>query len=183
MKKFLLIPAFAVGLMLAGCPAPSAQPVTPVKQSQEQKAARAANSIQFNENAEIDNIKNRLELTSKVGLLGYVALVNRVGQVVMYTPVRGKITSGSKRLTSPDKRVPCDKGEWNGDCFIQAPSDEGTFGHSNPYVFFWTTQGQYIQTSMDYVYSDVPLVLAEKPLLMLPQPTDTTSSVPASPPK
>jgi len=110
-------------------------------------------------NGEIDNIANRLTLTGDPNLLGHIAIVNKVGQVVLYTTIKGKITSGSKRLTNPSA---C--GANIGDC----PNDEGTYGSSNPYVFFWTTQGQYIQTSMDYIYSDKPLRLDEKPLMAIP---------------
>ena len=73
------------------------------KNVQAEKAKAAANSIQFTENAEIDNIKKRLELTANPGLLGFVVLLNETGQPVMYTGVKGKITSGGKRLTEPDR--------------------------------------------------------------------------------
>jgi hypothetical protein len=109
-------------------------------------------------NSEQANIGDRLKLTSNPNLLGHIAIVNKVGQVVLYTTIKGKVTSGSKRLTNPTY---CST---NGEC----PSDEGTFGASNPYIFFWTTQGQYIQTSMDYIYSDKPLRVAEKPLMTVP---------------
>lgn len=133
--------------------------------AQAQKAKEAANAVRFDENAEIDNIRKRIELTSAPGLLGYVTLINRVGQAVMYTPVQGKITSGGKRLTPPQK-------EWsvmgNNNAMGPAPSDEGTWGESNPYVYFWTPGGQYFQTSLDYVYSDKPYRLKEVPLIELP---------------
>lgn len=181
MKRLLLIPALALGL--AACEDDSG---TPVKNQQAQKAAAAANSIHFTENAEIDNIKKRLELTSSPGLLGYVTLINRVGQTVLYTPVQGKITSGSKRLTPPDR---CDAGIstgknecWYGDGKVRAaPSDEGTWGSSNEYVFFWTPGGQYFQTSLDYVYSDKPYRLREEPLIDLSTATVVAPIAPAKP--
>jgi hypothetical protein len=159
-----IIAVGAAVLALAACDVPTQQ--TPTKTTQAQRAQQAANQVRFTENAEIDNIKARLELTANPGLLGYVALINGVGQVVLYTPVKGKITSGSKRLTKTYASVTCDKGEWNGDCIVDAPSDEGTYGSSNPYVYFWTPGGQYIQTSMEYVYSDKPFRLSEEPIMV-----------------
>jgi hypothetical protein len=163
MKKFAII--IIAGLALGGCE--DTQTPTPTKTTQSQRAAEAANSISFTENAEIDNIKKRLELTSKPGLLGYVTIINRVGQAMLFSPVKGKITSGSKRLTQPDRAWKGDRGEWNGHFIRKAPSDEGTWGSSNPYVYFWTPGGQYFQTSMDYIYSDKPYRLTEKPLIDL----------------
>lgn len=169
MKKSVLA-AFGllafIGLTAESC-IPQAAPAAPTKETQANKAAAASNALTFDENAEIDNIAKRIKLTAQPGLLGYVALVNRVGQVVMYSPVKGKLTSGGKRLTSPDKWFSCDGGEYSQDCKTEAPSDEGTFGQSNPYIFFWTPGDQYIQTSMDYIYSDKPFRTSEKPLLDL----------------
>lgn len=158
-------------IILTGCPGDE-EPAAKTKTTQAEKAAAAAESIQFTENAEIENIKRRVTLTSQPGLQGFVALVNKLGNIVMYTPVKGKITSGGKRLTPTFKKIRCDKGEWTGDCFVDAPSDEGTHGRSNPYIYFWTPGDQYIQTDMSYVYSDKPFRLKNKPLIMIGQQSD-----------
>lgn len=134
------------------------------KTVQSQKAAAAANSIQFTENAEIDNIKRRLELTANPGLLGYIVLLNETGQPVMYTGVRGKITSGSKRLTEPDRSNSWGSGRNN--VVRAAPSDEGTYGSSGEYIFFWTTADQYVQWNGKYLYSDKPFRLTTEPIVV-----------------
>lgn len=140
--------------LIAGCTAePDAKTV------QAQKAQDAANSITFSENAEIDNIKKRLTLTANPGLLGFIVLLNEMGQPVMYTGVKGKVTSGSKRLTKPYK--------WeNNTSHVDAPSDEGTFGQSGEYIYFWTPADQYIQWNGRYLYSDKPFRLSAPPLVV-----------------
>lgn len=144
----LLIPA----LFLAGCQ-------TDTKHIEAGKAAQAAKSIQFTENAEIDNIKHRLELTSKPSAIGYVLLVNQMGQPIKYDTVKGKITSSGKRLTRP-----FDYSTSYG--VITSPSDEGTWGSSDSYIYYWTTSGQYVQWSGAYLYSDQPLRI-EQPVLII----------------
>ncbi len=139
----------------------------PAKSVQAEKARAAANSIQFTENAEIDNIKKRLELTANPGLLGFVVLLNETGQPVMYTGVKGKITSGSKRLTRPDRSTT--EGAGTNNVVVQAPSDEGTYGNSGEYIFFWTPAGQYIQWNGKYLYSDKPFRLSTEPLVVAVQ--------------
>lgn len=166
MKRILiaaLAAAAMVGLMGNSCegtPRPTSN-----KDTQAEKARAAAETIRFTENAEIENIKRRLELTSQPGLIGYVTVINKVGQVVLYTPVMGKVTSGSKRLTRPFHFISCDKGANYGDCEVEAPSDEGTYGKSSDFVYFWTPGGQYFQTDLGYVYSDKPFRLDTKPLI------------------
>lgn len=130
--------ASVAALGLAGC---RLDETTPVKNDQAERARKAANSIRFTGNAEIENIKRRLELTSKPGLNGFVMLLNGMGQPVAYLSVRGKITSSGKRLTpsynyTTAARCSNDPMEVN-NCTANGPSDEGTYGSSDPYVFFW----------------------------------------------
>lgn len=167
MLKFMktLLAITLASLFLTACLPDESAPTK--KETQAEKARKAADAVTFTENAEIENIQRRLELTSAPGLLGYVALINRVGQVALYTPVKGKITSGGKRLTQPHQMVPGDGGQYTRDFVTPAPSDEGTWGSSNPYVYFWTPGDQYIQTSLEYVYSDKPFRLNEEPLMIL----------------
>lgn len=164
MRYLLFLPLLFILACEAG---PQIDPPTPAKKAQSQKAAEAANSIRFTENAEIDNIKKRLELTSQPGLLGFVILLNEMGQPVMYTTVKGKITSGSKRLTKPyDVDRDWDTGEWTGWKELPSASDEGTYGSSSEYIFFWTQSGQYLQWNGKYLYSDKPFRLTKKALVV-----------------
>ncbi len=168
MKKLLILLIIPVFLM--GCE-PEAKTT---KQTQSQKAQAAAESISFSENAEIENIKARLKLTSDPGLTGFILLMNEAGQPIMYAGVKGKITSGGKRLTAPFQ---CHYREGRAtpeDCshsseFAQqtvAPSDEGTWGRSNPYIYFWTATGQYVQWNGKYLYSDKPFRTKVAPLVI-----------------
>jgi len=163
MKTTITTIVCACLFVLAGCKDDSPQ----AKNVQANKAREAANSINFAENAEIDNIKKRLELTANPGLLGFVVLLNESGQPVMNLAVKGKITSGAKRLTRPDRVTA--EGPGTNNVVAQSPSDEGTYGHSGEYVFFWTTSGQYIQWNGKYLYSDKPFRLNIQPIVVSQQ--------------
>lgn len=168
MKKLLIL--LIVPLFLMACE-PQAKTT---KQTQSQKAKEAAASISFTENAEIENIKERLKLTSNPGLTGFILLMNEAGQPIMYTGVKGKITSGGKRLTSPvqswsyrrDGTKGAGIGGYDTGALGPAPSDEGTWGSSNPYIYFWTTTGQYVQWNGKYLYSDKPFRTKVEPLVI-----------------
>jgi hypothetical protein len=166
MKKFAFAVMMPLGFfLLTGCnenkPAP-----TPIKNEQAQRAAVAANSITFRENSEIDNIRRRLELTSNPQQLGYIILLNEMGQPIIYESVRGKVTSGGKRLTPPDRVLRHDTGPAFAFTVNQAPSDEGTFGSSGEYIFYWTMNGEYRQWNGKYIYSDQPMRLRVEPLVV-----------------
>lgn len=167
--NFLSFLAVAVlGFTLAACQ-PQAKAEPQAKQTQAQIAKEAANSIQFTGNSEIESIKHRIELTSKPGAIGYVILLNQSGQPIAYYGVKGKVTSGGKRLTAPFEVRQYSIGGTNGGAtYVQtpSPSDEGTWGQSGEYIFFTTTDGQYIQWSGQYLYSDKPLRLRVEPLVV-----------------
>ncbi len=170
MNKIAMIVALAATTALAAC---GPMPAPDVKSVQSQKAAEAANSIQFTENSEIENITRRLNLTSNPGQIGFVLLMNESGQPVMYMSVKGKITSGSKRLTRTEQSacIPTvdNDGNQTGTCSyekVSAPSDEGTYGSSGEYIYFWNTDGQYVQWNGKYLYSDKPFRTRIEPLVV-----------------
>ena len=157
----IMIAVAIIGIIAAiAIPALQAGSNPAAKQTQSQKAKEAAESINFTENAEIDNIKARLKLTSNPGLTGFILLMNEAGQPIMYTGVKGKVTSGGKRLTAPSTHKYYESPN------RPAPSDEGTWGSSNPYVYFWTATGQYIQWNGKYLYSDKPFRTKVAPLVI-----------------
>lgn len=149
-------------LTLAACDLDGAQTT---RGQQAEKSKQAAESIRFLENAEIDNVKKRLQLTADPGKLGFIVLLNQAGQPILYEGVKGKVTSGGKRLTEPDRA----SAAWGGGqntVVRNAPSDEGTWGHSGDYVFYWNVDGVYRQWSGGYLYTDQPIRLRIEPLVV-----------------
>lgn len=156
-----MIALSVIGVIAAGCDLD--QPKTN-KSVQSDKAAQAAASISYVENAEIDNIKKRLELTADPGKLGFILLLNQAGQPILYEGVKGKITSGGKRLTPPDRVATAGGGP---NPYVRAAaSDEGTWGSSSPYIFYWNTDGVYRQWDGGYLYSDQPIRTRIEPLVV-----------------
>lgn len=165
MRAIAILPAV---LLLAAC-----EPTAPTNRDlQSRKAQEAARAIQFSDNAEIENIRARVTLTANPGLLGFVLLMNEAGQPIMYEGVKGKITSGGKRLTPTTERrcVPSynSEGQRNGCDYasVPAPSDEGTHGSSGEYIFYWNQSGEYRQWNGKYLYADKPFRLRIEPLVI-----------------
>lgn len=156
----------AAAVVLAACE-PSAPPPPSNRTEQSRAAAEAAQSVRYSGNAEIANIRRRLELTSNPNLLGFIVLFNDAGQPIRYDAVRGKVTSGSKRLTEPDRLITAGNGNAGTNMAVrQAPSDEGTWGSSTPYIYYWTVNGEYVQWDGRYMYSTHPIRLRVEPLVI-----------------
>jgi hypothetical protein len=88
--------------------------------------------------------------------IGYVVLFNRGGAVVSQFVVEGKITSLNSYLT-PDYKV-----EWGANgatAQIPLPDIDGAYGANDSGIFFFTADGKYIETTLDYIYSDIPFAV------------------------
>lgn len=125
---------------------------------------------------ERENISKRLTTFDDPAKISYVYLVN-YGRVMAYYVVKGKITSGNKRLTNPKRAIDdcgnlinLDGGNgWgcaSATITVDAPELDGTYGTSADYIYFWTTDGTYVQWSGDYMLTDQPMQLATQPDLV-----------------
>jgi len=162
--KTKLLPIILLSTFTGACDRQPSQ-----KEIATQRGAEMAASVDVtSNNAEQKNIQLRLKLTSQPGLLGYIVLLNESGDPVLYTTVKGKITSSGKRLTQPWQRT------YEGRT-APAPSDEGTWGSSDPYIYFWDQGGRYHQWSGEYLYSDQPIRLTRDPLVAMDDVAQETS--------
>lgn len=125
------------------------------------------------------NIRDRLFEDNRPGSVKHLYVIApKSGQVLIYSTVKGKVTSGSKRI-SPSKTLgPYKCGKDNKDtCYdgftVQAGNtrvitaevlgDDGTYGSSAPYIYWWDARGGYHQhflTEGQIIrISDQPLVV------------------------
>lgn len=151
MKKALFAVTVLVAMILTGCidlntATPAASGVT--------KATAQVTVGADGLTIEQKNIKERLQEDNKPGSIKHLYVISAYsGQVIIYSTVRGKVTSGGKRLTPTTVG-----GGSNGysDHFEVAfgsrnmytqevLQDDGTYGHSGDYLYWWDTKGVYHQ--------------------------------------
>lgn len=81
--------------------------------------------------------------------IGYVVLFTESGDVVGQFTVDGKVTSLNSFLT-PDTTSPnSTDADWLADI-------DGSYGENDSGIFFFTTDGKYIEWTGIYLYSDIP---------------------------
>ena len=163
----LLIP-LCLGMMgNDGCDNPS----TPAKSaSGVQKTTVQVPTGPDGKTAEQRNIADRLGEDNKPGSIKHLYVISAYsGQVIIYSTVRGKVTSGRKRLT-PTSIVVGSSGDWKrpgfptnfGDAVTdEVLQDDGTYGHSMNYLYWWDTKDVYHQ---HYVSGGQILHISNQPL-------------------
>lgn len=103
---------------------------------------------------EQQNIRERLLMDNEVGSIKHLYVISAYsGQTIIYSTVRGKVTSSGKRL-SPTSIVVGASGEYRRPGFAagedkmvtdEVVQDDGTYGSSIPYLYWWDTKGVYHQ--------------------------------------
>lgn len=118
------------------------------------------------------NIADRLKEDNKPGAIKHLYVISSYsGQVLIYSTVRGKVTSGGKRLT------PTTINGSGGDVNYTIPveiggktryttevlQDDGAYGHSMNYLYWWDTKGvshqHYVSGGQILHISDQPLAV------------------------
>lgn len=88
------------------------------------------------------NASNRLLTDNKPGNIKHLYVVSSYsGQTIFYSTVKGKVTSSGKRLTNPKKI----DSQWQKPVVLPSIQDDGTYGSSIPYIYWWDVQGRYHQ--------------------------------------
>lgn len=118
------------------------------------------------------NIRDRLAMDNKPGSIKHLYIISAYsGQVILYSTVRGKVTSSGKRLT-PYSANDVTSSAGSTGFRVQLPDgssfhtsevlqDDGTYGESVPYIFWWDVQGRYHQ---QYISGDMMVHVSDQPI-------------------
>ena len=167
MKKLLFI--LISGLLLTSCVEPQQQ------QKSDSGVTKATTKIKTNPDGttvEQKNIIERLKRDNDIGSVKHLYVISSyTGDVLQYSTVKGKVTSGGKRL-SP-KTVSGGSGGLTGINYNsvniggvnyitdEVLDDGGAYGDSGNYLFWFDTQGNYHQY---YPSGGTYLEICDRPL-------------------
>lgn len=189
MKKYILGLFVAVVLIGAGCDLPveaaptannSYQNDTKTVEATQARVQKTVPIPNITTSAERKNIAERAKLFDNENKITYIYLVN-FGKVMSFFTVKGKVSSLNSYLTPSDKLVHADgttctrnrSDGYNGSpdawepCYtVSAPDIDGAYGENSNGIFFFTTEGAYVEWKGDYMVSDQPLKLTTQPELI-----------------
>lgn len=111
------------------------------------------------------NIAGRIDMDNQVSAIKHLYVISAYsGQVLIYSTVRGKVTSSGKRLT-PDHVEGANNFIFDiaGFRFYtnQVLGEDGTYGSSIEYLYWWDAKGVYHQ---HYVTGGQILHISDQPL-------------------
>jgi hypothetical protein len=69
--------------------------------------------------------------------------------------ILGKVSSSGSQIGPEEEIVK----RWSDGYVLDSAQDDGTYGDGDPGVFFFTTDGMMVETSLDYVIADRPIEL------------------------
>lgn len=104
----------------------------------------------------IEAQKERLSREDDPNAIRYVYLIN-YGQVFGYYVIKGGVADAGTQL-APEQEIIC---RYSGDSCqaVDSARDNGTYGGDDEGVFFITSDGTLIETTLDYIQSDAPIAI------------------------
>lgn len=150
-RFFASIAVVALLFLVVGCDVSREEPKSA---SGVQKANVQVQAQSSGMTTEQENIAGRIKEDNRPGSIKHLYVISAYsGQVIIYSTVKGKVTSSGKRLNPYEVTG---SGEYHGDHFEiniggqghrtkEVLQDDGTYGHSEPYIYWWDTKGIYHQ--------------------------------------
>jgi hypothetical protein len=159
MNRFLVV--LTCALFLVGCPRKKDSAPEPTAATGVKRAVAKVPVGSDGLTVEQRNVQGRLQMDNKPGSIKHLYVISAMsGQIVLYSTVKGKVTSSGKRLTPTSVAAGfANSGAHANRVWYGMPisiggqqhrtaeviQDDGTFGSSIPYLFWWDAQGRYHQ--------------------------------------
>jgi hypothetical protein len=106
---------------------------------------------------ERDNLIKRFKLQNDRTISFYMYLfIEGVADPIGYYQVN-KVSSVNSQLTNTEQLVRGDYGQYSGDFVLPSPAEDGSYGTNGDAVFGFTPEEIYIEHSLKYIVSTVPL--------------------------
>lgn len=153
MNKLIAVAALFVVATAESCDVRNPAPPTSVS-GVRQAAAGVVRTGSDGLTAEQRNIRQRIVEDNKPGAIKHLYVISAYsGQVLLYSTVRGKVTSGGKRLT-PETVFAGRSDSYSGIPIVvsgetqrtgEVIQDDGAYGSSMNYLYWWDERGVYHQ--------------------------------------
>jgi hypothetical protein len=169
-KAYLAIPLVLVMLMGNGCMNDAGTSGTTAKQEQALTEDNQARLIavqpppKLEWSLERDNITRRTNLWNDQNKVAYIYLID-YGKVMAFYVIKGKVSSVNSQITNPEQIASVYYGSAQTQV-LPSPSEDGSYGTNGDAVFFFTTDGTYVEWAGHYMLADQPLQLSTPPELV-----------------
>lgn len=176
-KKIVIgIVLLIVAVMIAGCldektkyeDTTSGQEAK-LTESNQARLLTASPPPQLSNSLERENLIRRLDLLNDENKIFYIYLVS-YGKVMAEYVAKGKVSSVNSKLTTQEQIVrdpfAYSSGDGRQGKVVESPDLDGSYGTNGDAIFFFTTDGAYVEWSGEFMVSDFPLKMTTPPELV-----------------
>ena len=113
---------------------------------------------------ERDNLNKRNARWNNPNKVSYIYILSDTGIIISYFTIKGKVSSVNSKLTTNQQVV---RRYYNSATsgVVESPSMDGSYGSNGDAVFFFLTDGTYMEWAGKYLLSDNYIRLVQKPVL------------------
>jgi hypothetical protein len=161
-----LVLCFVVAAFIVGCDESNKTAVEEQRKTEENQSRllKVQPPPSLDWSLERENIIKRTKLWNEPNKVSYIYLVS-FGKVMAFYPIKGKVSSVNSQITNPEQIAYRRNRESL--VTLPSPSEDGSYGTNGDAVFFFTTDGTYVEWAGDYMLCDKPLKLSTPPQMIL----------------
>lgn len=117
------------------------------------------------------NLIARLTTFNNPDKMSYIYLTS-FGKVMAFYTIKGKVSSVNSMLTTTVQMVDwmgrqCSSRDSSYTCYpVPSPDLDGSYGSNGDAIFFFTTEGAYVEWNGEYMLADQPLKMSTQPELI-----------------
>lgn len=164
MKKmtilFVGIMAFVI-LTSESCRNKTAQKEQAMTEANQEVLLKVQPPVRIKWSLERENINKRTTLWNAPNKVSFIYLIS-YGKVMAFYTIKGKVSSVNSQITNPMQRIYGSSSSVT----LPSPAEDGSYGSNGDAVFFFTTDGTYVEWNSEYMLADKPLKLSTPPLLI-----------------
>lgn len=139
-------------------------------EANQQRLIAASKMPKLTRSLERENLIKRYELLNDENKIFYVYLIS-YGKVLAYYTAQGKVSSVNSRLTQQQQvldvtHLGIQSYQSNDAVIVDSPQLDGSYGTNGDGIFFFTTEGAYVEWTGEYIVSDFPMKISTPPELV-----------------
>lgn len=161
MKQILAIAIIASTMALSGCFGGTSSAEQDMTEKNQSRLLSVQPPVQLEWSLEREQINKRTDLWNDKNKVSYIYLVD-FGKVMAFYTIKGKVSSVNSQITNPEQVSK----RWGGHFVIPSPAEDGSYGENGDAIFFFTTDGTYVEWAGTYMLADKPLKMATPPQLV-----------------
>ena len=138
-----------------------------VTEANQQNLIRTQPPFQMENSLERQNLIERYKYLNDRNNVHHVYLMSHDGKVVSYYTAQGKVSSVNSKLTNDKQLVKVPNAKFNKGSgagggngvnwkLVESPQMDGSYGENGDAIFFFTTDGHYVEWNGLYVVSEEP---------------------------